>query len=58
MPLAIGYDLVEIITKFDLDIKVCFMASGESNCEAIGEIRYQVKSFGYFIKNQQLETIL
>jgi hypothetical protein len=45
-----GYELVEIIKKFDLNIKVCFMSSGEVDCEAIRKIRYQVKSFGCFIK--------
>lgn len=57
-PIVNGYDLVEIITKFDLKIKVCFMSSGEVNCEGIRKIRHHVKSFGCFIKNQQLETIL
>lgn len=50
MPILNGYDLVEKITRLDLNIKVCFMSSGEVNYEAIQEIRHHVKSFGCFIK--------
>ena len=50
MPTVNGYELVEKITKLDLNIKVCFMSSGELNYEAIREIRHPVKSFGCFIK--------
>ena len=50
MPTVNGYELVEKITKLDLNIKVCFMSSGEVNYEAIREISHPVKSFGCFIK--------
>jgi CheY-like chemotaxis protein len=50
MPTVNGYELVEKIAKLDLNIKVCFMSSGEVNYEAIREISHPVKSFGCFIK--------
>jgi CheY-like chemotaxis protein len=50
MPTVNGYELVEKITKLDLNIKVCFMSSGEVNYEAIREINHPVKSLGCFIK--------
>jgi CheY-like chemotaxis protein len=50
MPTVNGYELVEKITKLDLNIKVCFMTSGEVNYEAIREIHHPIKSFGCFIK--------
>lgn len=50
MPSVGGYELVEKIIKLDLNIKVCFMTSGEINYEAIIEIRHPTKSFGCFIK--------
>jgi CheY-like chemotaxis protein len=50
MPTVNGYELVEKIVKLDLNIKVCFMSSGEVNYEAIREIHHPVKSFGCFIK--------
>lgn len=50
MPTVNGYDLVEKVTRLDLNIKVCFMSSGEVNHEAIREIRHHVKSIGCFIK--------
>jgi CheY-like chemotaxis protein len=50
MPTVNGYELVEKIIKLDLNIKVCFMTSGEINYEAITEIRHPTKSFGCFIK--------
>ncbi|MPZ05754.1 MAG: response regulator [Nitrososphaeraceae archaeon] len=50
MPTVNGYELVEKIIKLDLNIKVCFMSSGEVNYEAIREIRHPVKSLGCFIK--------
>ena len=50
MPSVSGYELVEKIIKLDLNIKVCFMTSGEINYEYITEIRHLTKSFGCFIK--------
>ena len=50
MPSVNGYELVEKVVKLDLNIKVCFMSSGELNYEAIREIRHPTRSFGCFIK--------
>lgn len=50
MPTVNGYELVEKIAKLDLNIKVCFMSSGEVNYEAIREISHPVMSFGCFIR--------
>jgi CheY-like chemotaxis protein len=50
MPGVNGYELVEKVVKLDLNIKVCFMSSGEMNYEAIREIRHPTRSFGCFIK--------
>ena len=50
MPTVNGYELVEKITRLDLNIKVCFMSSGEVSYEALREIRHPSKSFGCFIK--------
>jgi CheY-like chemotaxis protein len=50
MPGVNGYELVEKIVRLDLNIKVCFMTSGEINYEAITEIRHPARSFGCFIK--------
>ena len=50
MPTVNGYELVEKIIRLDLNIKVCFMSSGEVNYEAIREIHHPVKSFGCFLK--------
>ena len=50
MPTVNGYELVEKIIRLDLNIKVCFMSSGEVNYEALREIHHPVKSFGCFIK--------
>jgi CheY-like chemotaxis protein len=50
MPTVNGYELVDKVTKLDLNIKVCFMSAGEVNYEAIREIHHPIKSFGCFIK--------
>ena len=50
MPTVNGYELVEKIIKLDVNIKVCFMSSGEVNYEAIREIHHPVKSFGLLYK--------
>ena len=50
MPGVNGYELVEKIVRLDLNIKVCFMTSGEINYEAITEIRHPARSLGCFIK--------
>jgi two-component SAPR family response regulator len=58
MPTVNGYELVEKIIKLDLNIKVCFMSSGEINYEAIREIRHPAKSFGCFIKKPATKDYL
>jgi CheY-like chemotaxis protein len=50
MPTINGYELVEKIARLDLNLKVCFMSSGEINYEAIREIHHPSRSFGCFIK--------
>jgi CheY-like chemotaxis protein len=50
MPAVNGYELCEKLLKLDLNIKVCFMSSGEINYEALREIHHPTKSFGCFIK--------
>ena len=50
MPGVNGYELVEKTVRLDLNIKVCFMTSGEINYEAITEIRHPARSIGCFIK--------
>jgi CheY-like chemotaxis protein len=50
MPGLNGYELVEKIVRLDLNIKICFMTSGEINYEALNEIRHPSRSFGCFIK--------
>ncbi len=58
MPTVNGYELVEKIVKLDLNIKVCFMSSGEVNYEAIREIHHPVESFGCFIKKPATRAYL
>ena len=58
MPTVNGYELVEKIIKLDLNIKVCFMSSGEINYEAIREIHHPAKSFGCFIKKPATKDYL
>jgi CheY-like chemotaxis protein len=49
MPSINGYELAEKITRLDLNIKVCFMSSGEANSEALQENYHPARSFGCFI---------
>jgi two-component SAPR family response regulator len=44
-----GFELCEKILKIDINVKICFMSSGEVNREALREI-YPAISFGCFIK--------
>jgi CheY-like chemotaxis protein len=55
MPSISGYELVEKIIKLDLNIKICFMTAGEINSEAIREIRHPSRSFGCFLKKNNLQ---
>jgi CheY-like chemotaxis protein len=49
MPHMNGFELSEKILAIDINVKVCFMSSGEINCEALREI-YPAISVGCFIR--------
>jgi DNA-binding response OmpR family regulator len=49
MPLMNGFELCEKLLQKDINVKVCFMTSGEINMEAAREV-HPLKSIGYFIK--------
>jgi two-component SAPR family response regulator len=49
MPYMNGFELSERILAIDINVKVCFMSSGEINREALREI-YPSLSVGCFIK--------
>ncbi len=53
MPHVNGFELCEKIFAIDINVKVCFMSSGEINREALREI-YPTRQEGCFIKNQSL----
>ena len=49
MPLLDGFQLAQNLVRRDLNVKVCFMTSGEINMEAASEV-HPLKSIGCFIK--------
>ena len=49
MPLMNGFELCEKILQKDINVKVCFMTSGEINMDAAREV-HPLKSIGCFIK--------
>ncbi len=49
MPLMDGFELCEKLLQKDINVKVCFMTSGEINMEAAREV-HPLKSIGCFIK--------
>ena len=49
MPYMNGFELSESILAIDINVKVCFMSSGEINRQALGEI-YPSLSVGCFIR--------
>jgi FixJ family two-component response regulator len=49
MPLMDGFQLVQKLLQKDLNVRVCFMTSGEINMDAAREV-YPLKSIGCFIK--------
>jgi FixJ family two-component response regulator len=49
MSLTDGFELCKKILEKDINIRVCFMTSGEINMEAIREV-HPLKSIGCFIK--------
>jgi DNA-binding response OmpR family regulator len=49
MPLMNGFELCQKLLEKDLNVKVCFMTSGEINIDAAREV-HPLKSIGCFIK--------
>jgi FixJ family two-component response regulator len=49
MPLLDGFQLAQNLLRRDLNVKVCFMTSGEININAAREV-HPLKSIGCFIK--------
>ena len=49
MPTMNGFELYEKLLQKDLNVKVCFMTSGEINMDAVREV-HSIKSIGCFIK--------
>ena len=49
MPHMNGFELCQKILELDLNIRVCFVSTGEINIEALREV-YPKVSFGCFIK--------
>jgi DNA-binding response OmpR family regulator len=49
MPLMDGFELCQKLLEKDINVKVCFMTSGEINIDAAREI-HPLKSIGCFIK--------
>ena len=49
MPLLDGFQLAQNLLRRDLNVKVCFMTSGEINVKAAREV-HPLKSIGCFIK--------
>ncbi len=49
MPLMDGFQLAQNLVRRDLNVRVCFMTSGEINMNAAREV-HQLKSISCFIK--------
>ena len=49
MPLMNGFELCEKLLQKDINVKVCFMTSGEINMDAAREV-HPLRSIGCFIK--------
>ncbi len=49
LPHMNGFELCEKILAIDINVKICFMSSGEINREALREI-YPAMSLGCFIR--------
>ena len=49
MPLMNGFELCQKLLQIDINVKVCFMTSGELNMDALREV-HPLKSVGCFIK--------
>ena len=58
MPLMDGFELCQKILQKDINVKVCFMTSGEINMDAMREI-HPVKSIGWTLSRTRFQlTIL
>ena len=61
MPLLDGFQLAQNLVRRDLNVRVCFMTSGEINMDAAREV-HPLKSIGCFIKKpltaEELITII
>ena len=57
MPLMNGFELCEKLLQKDINVKVCFMTSGEINMDAAREV-YPLMSIGCFIKKPVTTEIL
>ena len=49
MPLLDGFQIAQNLLRRDLNVRVCFMTSGEINVDAAREV-HPLKSIGCFIK--------
>jgi FixJ family two-component response regulator len=49
MPLMDGFELCKKLVEKDLNVRVCFMTSGEINMDAVRDV-HPLKSIGCFIK--------
>jgi DNA-binding response OmpR family regulator len=49
LPLMDGFQLAQNLVRRDLNVRVCFMTSGEINMDAAREV-HPLKSIGCFIK--------
>jgi DNA-binding response OmpR family regulator len=49
MPLMNGFELCQKLLQKDINLKVCFMTSGELNMDAVREV-HPLKSIGCYIK--------
>ena len=49
MPLLDGFQLAQNLLRRDLNVRVCFMTSGEINVDGAREV-HPLKSIGCFIK--------
>ena len=49
MPLLDGFQLAQNLVRRDLNVRICFMTSGEINVAAAREV-HPLKSMGCFIK--------
>ncbi|MGH9976720.1 MAG: response regulator transcription factor [Nitrososphaeraceae archaeon] len=54
MPLMDGFELCKKLLQKDINVRVCFMTSGEINMNAVREV-HPLKSIGCLLRNQLLQ---